>query len=513
MRISRQLLFRLVSLLLGVHIFITGGRSAAQDLSSITWGIELTATTDRNDASDVGAPVDGKIVDFPRKVAEAFAKEVGSVVIEDNRSLKDRAHQVLSVKTANGIWKFHNDHGSVEAVSPILSTAQISSAEAVFSAFKKAGLKPLVAYGGLYGGGGHIHVGRNIFDENPLLLRNFIVDLLNRPYLRTALEEPGDPAARGVREMGAEKEFRRRLSILDGKFNRGEAVTARDVAVAHFESFDSAWKVALFRLLPSFIKTLVVRNMKGRNVDINLANIMLDLLPTAEFRTPRPPSDIEVLKKRIKFLEAYLHYLKSFKKPIEMIHLSKSALAQLGRPSIVFKQWERFVSKIKLEPSEFAYEIEERFPALAKGGQTTLRGNQLEIREGVSQSGQRNFEIRVVSFQPVNDLQIELTSNLRINSKFVQSEPGIWIAHFQVPEAEWFETIKVAVFFPEHKIFELVSGDYKLWNGRFGLFSEKEKFSKFLKSTLRKVFGYKTEPDQTFAFPLMRPKVMCKEIF
>lgn len=132
MRISRQLLFRLASLLLGVHIFITGGRSAAQDLSSITWGIELTATTDRNDASDVGAPVDGKIMDFPRKVAEAFAKEVGSVVIEDNRSLKDRAHQVLSVKTANGIWKFHNDHGSVEAVSPILSTAQIGSAEAVF---------------------------------------------------------------------------------------------------------------------------------------------------------------------------------------------------------------------------------------------------------------------------------------------------------------------------------------------------------------------------------------------
>src|SRR5262249_52931158 len=145
----------------------------------------------------------------------------------------------------HGKWVFENDGGALEVACPPLKLGELGETEAVFQTFAELGLKPEVSIAGQDGGGGHIHLGRQIFDRNPLLLRNFIVDVLNNPGGQTVLEEGGEDQALSLRDGGLEGRLRAELAKLDAESASGVSLTVERVTHAVINAFGDGTATAV----------------------------------------------------------------------------------------------------------------------------------------------------------------------------------------------------------------------------------------------------------------------------
>ena len=252
-------------------------------------------------------------------------------------------------------WEVGLDPGTLEIRTPVQKMETIfSSMEPLFKAAKKARLVADFGFGGYYGGGGHIHIGRNIFDENPLLLRNLLVEISNRPYIQAVFEELADDQAQSVRQRGQMGEFKNEIDAIDQKW--------RDTS-GHLDMNE-----LLTVLKPMFKKSLAGLSTAtgSRYRDVNLANLYSKTgedPPTVEIRMHRGQSSAEDCRDLSEFWTYVLASLSLEKGPVPLSTMSQAEAETLRLPSRATALMRKFVRDTGIpNPERFDRFAEQRFP-------------------------------------------------------------------------------------------------------------------------------------------------------
>lgn len=416
-----------------ISLAIAGAAFCAQALAfepdQLTFGIELTATTDQNPQYDITKPISGKLVDIVYLMAKRFADLAGGL-LEPNPKYPGE----WSVTTTLGKWNFENDTGVMEVVSPPLHLADLDSTRLVFQAFNDLGLKPEVKPGGEEGGGGHLHIGKHLFAADPLLLRNLMVSLMNHTFIGATLEEAGDDQANSLRDRGLIRFLKPELDRLDAAFASGQSVTIEEVARAFIRSFQDGTD----RAVPVGDD---IYDWDARYLDVNLTNLLTGLHPTVEFRMLRAPRSTGEVKTRVAFFVAYLQKLSKLKRPIPLKYFSEGRRRWLEMPSVIYAQWMGFVQSLGLSAKDYKDFWETRFPLLstqtAEAGGRTYR---IEVRTARSQmEARRILEVRAMESEEdatanVTPPKLDLTIGGSIlRPKFQAFQNGIWLARVEIP--------------------------------------------------------------------------------
>jgi hypothetical protein len=456
-------------------------------------------------------PASGDIEDGDvEKMADAFQRITGGTRLKlPLTDIMGRFHKAIKIRTLDGAtWTFHNDHGALETASDVIPAGGgYAATSAVFEAAKRIGLKAEYYIAGQLGGGGHIHIGRKIFDENPLLLRNLIVDLYNRPYIKAVLEEIADPAAPTITDRGREAEFRKRLAALDARFAKGETPDAEEVAMSYLGAIGSRFKSGdmknitegtrklIYSLLPpqftieqamhlpEIARAAVFRNMDARNMELNLINLFLKSPPTVEFRSPRSPKSAKEVDARLNFLEHYIQYLNTIDQPIEMKTFSTYERALLESPDYIRERWDALISLVGLEPAKYRYEWESRFPALLKVGEGSPKGSRLEVRFGRGNEFTIDYQFRVVSLVKP-ELKLAAGEQSFV-PEFREVEKGVWEAVVKIPTEDGeVQTVRIEGVPGSKFNAQGLEGTRKLWNGFLGRQSHRNRYRKCLAAAL-----------------------------
>lgn len=301
---------------------------------------------------------------------------------ELERELKPRRASASASSYWHKKWTVSVDGGVIEIQPPPQRLKTIlPQMKALFRASSRVGLAPEIAWGGIEGGGGHIHIDQGIFARKPLLLRNLITDLRNRPYIQAVLGEMADDQAQSVWQKGQEPSLRRALRTLD----------------------------ALPPSLPgraSLRMTLGVLNLllgENRYRDLNLQNIMHRRLygRTSELRTvelrlhraQRSPEDFQDLA------EFWAHRLAALRLsgPIPIEPLSRAEAGRRQLPSVASALFRKLVLDSGLpRPRRFERFVRERFPAPVSFGPPGRPSIKIRYMEPVGKRGHR-YEVLVLA--------------------------------------------------------------------------------------------------------------------
>ena len=432
----------------------------------LTWGFEPTAVTLQNEFFDIGKPVNGKMIDYVKQSAEKFAELThGTVITPTDRTILSTYQGILEVKNSVGTWMFHNDHGALEVATPIITDDTFGMMDQVFETFKEMGLSPNYYSAGQGGGSGHIHVGRTLFDKNPKILRNLLVDLENRPYIQSVFEELGNDQSKSIRDFGAEAEFTKRLGAIDASLLAGKAITIEDIADAFIKSTSPAWKVMIAKILPKSLESIMFRNMEGRTSAINVVNLFTNRPPTIEFRAFRPPNTTLELKQRMTFLKRYLNWLANQEELIPFKDMSTVELKRMRAPAQAIEDWNKFLKdELKLDPADYQSEIDERFPILTHSSVKVEDGGyEFEVRP-MHTIDHPLYEIRIVS-EEKPDVEVSFLSQTR-HPIFTEVKPGTWSASFASNEVVG--AITVSAYDSKGRINRNITGNYDLWDQFLG---------------------------------------------
>ena len=324
----------------------------AELIRKMTFGFEVSLASIEMDRAERGGPGDYSAIrssDRDRLEA-ALVREIGA--------------------EAASKWDVATDMGTLEIRPPVLKMESISSSmKPFFAAAKKAGVIADLGFGGYNGGGGHIHIGRNIFDENPLLLRNLLVEIYNRPYIQAVFEELADDQALSIRQRGQMAKFKQEVDAVDRLWSDTNGALEMPAVLD-----------ALRPLFGSF---------KNRYRDVNLANLYSSRCPTVEIRMHRGQSTAADCTDLSELWTYVLASLSLQERPIPISTLNEGEAATLRLPSRATALMKKFVEDTGVpHPERFERFAEQRFP------QTVVK---------LGPAGKPDVEIRFADFAGVND--------------------------------------------------------------------------------------------------------------
>lgn len=160
----------------------------------------------------------------------------------------------------------------------------------------------------LFQGGGHINIGRNIFEANPLLFRNFLVDFLNHSELSMGI-------------LSYDTNNAAPLPLLSDSVQNGikEAIETFD---QNYKEDPSGRLLAYHNLHNSLLRLLVYSNFRviwpdrNRYIYKHSAISFQGNSPRIEIRSVRPQASFDVWVRQIRLFRNRLLYLSQFKEPI-----------------------------------------------------------------------------------------------------------------------------------------------------------------------------------------------------
>jgi len=236
------------------------------------------------------------MVDYISKtVCKARACEISEIPYRDNRT-------AVRVTYPDGFWfQIIPDPWVLEVMTKPSTLSEIKAREKliqehVFDAAKAVGLRPSPKFGG-----GHISISADVFDENPKLLRNFVVDWLNHAELSEGILENSPESARSATEFS--ERLKKNIQKVLREFDDGKIRSAKVLSQRIFDLIDSS----------IYLK----EEYGGREVAVNLMNMFQ---PTdgnnpasrrVELRSIRAQKDsreytllTEMVSKRLEYLSA-----------------------------------------------------------------------------------------------------------------------------------------------------------------------------------------------------------------
>lgn len=225
-------------------------------------------------------------------------------------------------------FKVKRDGSEIEVnMSPLtnieLAKHQANIQDAIFTSAAAVGLYP-----SLFQGGGHINIGRNIFEQDALLFRNFFVDFLNHSEL-----------AMGIMNYDVNNALP--LSLMHP--NRLQKI--KDI-VANFDNNYSPKHSLQKQQLSDFIDK--IRDVFGQDTDRDSFNwkgsfaekerlvkyysfSILSIYARLEIRSVRPQASYDVFVRQTRLFRNRLKYLKKLDRPLP-IKIQVEPI--LGRPGV-----------------------------------------------------------------------------------------------------------------------------------------------------------------------------------
>ena len=240
-------------------------------------------------------------------------------------------------------WDVGMDPGTIEVRPPVQKMETIfSSLDPLFKAAKTAKVSADFGFGGYWSGGGHIHIGRNIFDENPLLLRNLLVDVANRPYIQAIFEALEDDQAKSVRQQGQMDQFKTVVGAVDQLWRAGNGQLQIQAVLDALRPVSNA----------------------TRYRDVNLTNMYGGNPPTIEMRIHRGQLNAEECRDLSEFWTYVLANLSLEKSPIAFDKMTDDEAATLRMPSRAKPLMQKFLDDIGIpNPERFDRFFDQRFPS------------------------------------------------------------------------------------------------------------------------------------------------------
>ncbi len=244
-----------------------------------------------------------------------------------------------------GKYKIGHDLGFVEVQPMPVSLSEIKEKIGpVFRAFEFAGLttKLRSSSKAFMGTGLHIHVEKTVFEKHPILLRNLLADLHNRPYLESIFNNMGNHTnAIPFYEAKLQDELFRVLAIIDSQAKvDGYYVYQKILDVLSESKFS-----------------------QDRYLVVNLMNLFNQRLPTVEFRLMGGQVDENDLSDQAFFLAHYLEHLSKISDPIApKTYVSFSDFERQRSPLNAETEFLRLLSLIHLPKDSYQRFIDRRFP-------------------------------------------------------------------------------------------------------------------------------------------------------
>ena len=158
----------------------------------------------------------------------------------------------------------------------------------IFDSAKEIGLFP-----DTFMSGGHIHVGFEYFKNQPILLRNFLVDFANHFELAEGILDLNTKNAPSLRAEGEDKI--EKLKVLIAEFDRGELIFNKKKVTTAYQLAE-----AYFHLIQK----------KNRYYGLNLARYHAGDYATIEIRSIRTQANFDEYLQELKLFESRIKYLK-----------------------------------------------------------------------------------------------------------------------------------------------------------------------------------------------------------
>jgi hypothetical protein len=162
----------------------------------------------------------------------------------------------------------------------------------------------------LFAGGGHISIDFNYFDNEPLLLRNFLIDMVNHSELAMGIWSYDTHNALAMPLLAKDYLFALKdiLELYDKDLLEGELIDTYELARAFHhitdrggDPFQAPWY-----------------GYRHKNTAINLNHVSKHIIEKSriEIRSVRPQPDFQTFLNQIRLITKRLEYLKKFDYPI-----------------------------------------------------------------------------------------------------------------------------------------------------------------------------------------------------
>ena len=355
------------------------------------------------------AGLESMVAALSQEMTWGFEPTFTNEKMEDHKSLIDANRDLLALAMKAELsreqlagWNIGTDPGVVEVRPPPQTLKTIlPTMRALFEAARKVGLPSEIAFGGFGGGGGHIHIGRNIFDKNPLLLRNLLVDVYNRPYIKAMLDEMGDVGnAASIQQRGEDARFRKSIAEFDERWRqtRGEL----DIEAA-LRIFAGLYKDERYR-------------------DVNLTNLYGKGLPTVELRAHRAQRTPEDFYDLAEFWLYRIANLSLAKGPIRLEPASGTRRQDLMLPSAAATLWRKLVRESGLpRPERYERFVRGRFARPLRIGPSEKPDVEIRFVDwGESEGVQEIYEVLVLN-PAIKDIKV---GSKRVALRESQASPG-----------------------------------------------------------------------------------------
>ncbi|GEM_PF-2781276 len=350
------------------------GLAQAQEVreDALIFGFEPTATDDNIYSDDWSVSSTAREAKRDALINELLARMPGS--------RRDNGYGHV-IEWEGQKWNIGTDPGVIEVQPPPMKLSDVvRKMTPLYEAMWAVGLKTKLPDNPKWGTGGHIHVDKKIFVDNPLLLRNLLVDIHNRAYIEGIFNDLGDHYnARTLFERGEQDAF---IDVI-------EAIDRKAAAKGKYEYQD-----VLDALKPIF--------GSQRYRDVNLTNLWTDSPPTVEVRLFCGQSGPKDLYDEARFLGRYLKHLEAKGKPIEPHKFTQAQRDALRSPTVAEAEFRKLLGELGLEWTPYERFVRNHFPDPLKAVGAQVRvADFYEPGRGDTWGGLDNpfvmYEVRIAS--------------------------------------------------------------------------------------------------------------------
>ncbi len=353
----------------------------------LRFGFEPTAT----DETMYGGDLSQYQEDLKVKVADAFLTRAAGA-----RKLST-GYMGVRVEWEGHTWNIDVDPGVIEVQPPPMKLADIKRyLQPMYEAFWSTNLATKFPDNPTWGTGGHVHLDKGVFERDPLLLRNLLVDVHNRAYLEGIFNDLGDHVnARTVYERGEQDAFIEAVRKIDRTAaSKGGKYEFNDV---------------LEGLRPLF------QNERYR--DVNLINLWTNNPPTVEVRFLCGQTDAQDLYDQARWLARYLKHLEKQGRPLEPRRFTPVEREALRSPSVAESEFRKLLGELGLEWKSYSRWLKDRFPKPYR-----LERKGVEVRYFDDRDGLMSYEVRVgakvggvrISGKPVDLTEVVLADGTKV---------------------------------------------------------------------------------------------------
>lgn len=310
-----------------------------------TYGAEFTLTNRKVYNADYST-VDAELVevDANREAKEAMIKRLREVCKSRKCTVEmTKNHygiEVGRVIYSDGFWfQVATDPGVIEIQTKPCTLKEWKKNQArvqrdIFDLGEEIGLKP-----NWNAGGGHIHIGASAFENDPLLLRNFMVDFFNHTEIPNGAmeEEPGQSLPFSELPVAKKKLFNKLLQQLDGKeitMDQFLNSVSKDIYSTYFSDLKREWH-------PKYVA-------------FNIERMIDPAIPegerTVEIRSIRTQLSADQFVKLTELFEKRMEFLKGLNRPIEFHNPKVPRL--LKEKAAMFHD---YISEAGLDPKDYEF--------------------------------------------------------------------------------------------------------------------------------------------------------------